>query len=79
MRLVCRLRQAGSFRVHGEVVSTQRAGLSLSIHGGRGRRVWHHPIVALDGPAEFLMLMWEQGDARDCLTCRLPETVEAML
>ena len=47
------------------------------IHYGRG--VWHHPIVALDGPAEFLMLMWERGDARDCLTCRLPETAEAVL
>ena len=46
------------------------------VHYGRG--VWHHPMVALDGPAEFLMLMWERGHARDCLACRLPETVEAV-
>jgi ureidoglycolate lyase len=28
--------------------------------------VWHHPIIALDGPAEFLMLAWEDGTPRDC-------------
>jgi ureidoglycolate lyase len=28
--------------------------------------VWHHPIIALDGPADFLMLAWEDGSARDC-------------
>jgi ureidoglycolate lyase len=28
--------------------------------------VWHHPIIALDGPAEFLMLAWEDGTALDC-------------
>jgi ureidoglycolate lyase len=28
--------------------------------------VWHHPIIALDGPAEFLMLAWEAGTALDC-------------
>jgi ureidoglycolate lyase len=28
--------------------------------------VWHHPIIALDGPADFLMLSWEDGSALDC-------------
>ncbi|WP_224368827.1 ureidoglycolate lyase [Hyalangium versicolor] len=28
--------------------------------------VWHHPIIALDGPAEFLMMAWEDGTALDC-------------
>lgn len=27
---------------------------------------WHHPMVALDGPAEFAMLVWEDGTALDC-------------
>jgi ureidoglycolate lyase len=28
--------------------------------------VWHHPIIALDGPADFVMLAWEDGTPRDC-------------
>jgi ureidoglycolate lyase len=28
--------------------------------------LWHHPIIALDGPADFLMLAWEDGSALDC-------------
>lgn len=28
--------------------------------------VWHHPIVALDAPAEFAVLVWEDGTPRDC-------------
>ncbi len=28
--------------------------------------LWHHPIIALDGPADFLMLAWEDGSASDC-------------
>ena len=27
---------------------------------------WHHPIVALDSPAEFAVLVWEDGTAADC-------------
>ncbi len=30
------------------------------------RGVWHHPILALDGPAEFGMLAWEDGSSADC-------------
>lgn len=28
--------------------------------------VWHHPIIALDAPAQFVMLAWEDGSALDC-------------
>lgn len=28
--------------------------------------LWHHPIIALDAPADLLMLAWEDGSARDC-------------
>jgi ureidoglycolate lyase len=34
--------------------------------------VWHHPIIALDGPADFLMLAWEDGSALDCEERPLP-------
>lgn len=27
---------------------------------------WHHPIVVLDAPAEFAMLIWEDGTGGDC-------------
>jgi ureidoglycolate lyase len=37
-------------------------GQGVNYHAG----VWHHPIIALDGPAEFLMLAWEAGTAHDC-------------
>ncbi len=37
-----------------------------------GRDVWHHPIVALDAPAEFIMWTWEDGTAPDCVTHALP-------
>jgi ureidoglycolate lyase len=30
------------------------------------RGLWHHPIIALDTPAEFIMLAWEDGSTRDC-------------
>jgi ureidoglycolate lyase len=29
--------------------------------------VWHHPIVALDAPADLAMLAWEDGSAGDCV------------
>ena len=31
------------------------------------RNVWHHPIIALDEPAEFAMLVWEDNTAEDCI------------
>lgn len=37
--------------------------------------VWHHPILALDGPAEFAMLAWEDGSPQDCVEFPLSEGV----
>ncbi len=34
--------------------------------------VWHHPILALDGPADFAMLAWEDGGPQDCVEWPLP-------
>lgn len=34
--------------------------------------LWHHPIIALDGPADLLMLAWEDGTALDCEERPLP-------
>lgn len=28
--------------------------------------IWHHPILALNRPAEFVMLAWEDGTPADC-------------
>jgi ureidoglycolate lyase len=39
------------------------------------RGVWHHPIIALDADAEFAMLAWEDGTARDCVECPLAAPV----
>ncbi|MBS2027761.1 MAG: ureidoglycolate lyase [Deltaproteobacteria bacterium] len=38
-------------------------GQGVNYHAG----VWHHPIVAIDGPADFAMLAWEDGTAGDCV------------
>lgn len=38
-------------------------GQGINYHTG----VWHHPIVALDAPAELAMLAWEDGSALDCV------------
>ena len=37
------------------------------------RDVWHHPILALDGPADFAMLAWEDGSPQDCVEWPLAE------
>lgn len=37
-------------------------GQGINYHRG----VWHHPIVALDRPAELAMLAWEDGGPGDC-------------
>jgi ureidoglycolate lyase len=36
---------------------------------------WHHPIIALDAPAEFAMLAWEDGSAQDCEERALVEPI----
>lgn len=40
-----------------------------------GPGVWHHPIVALEAPADFAMLAFEDGSAGDCELWNLPEPV----
>lgn len=30
-----------------------------------GANVWHHPMAALDGPARFAVLIWEDGSMGD--------------
>lgn len=39
------------------------------------RDVWHHPILALDGPADFAMLAWEDGSPLDCVEWPLPQPI----
>lgn len=39
------------------------------------RDVWHHPIVALDTPADLAMLAWEDGGALDCIEYPLPAPI----
>ena len=41
--------------------------------------VWHHPIIAIDGPAEFAMLAWEDGSAQDCVEHPLTEPVRVVV
>jgi ureidoglycolate lyase len=32
---------------------------------------WHHPLVVLDAPAQFAMLVWEDGSREDCVVVPL--------
>ena len=41
--------------------------------------VWHHPILALDAPAEFAMLAHEDGSAGDCIEFPLATPLEVAL
>lgn len=40
--------------------------------------VWHHPMVALDAPAEFAMLVWEDGSPVDCELFHLPQPIRVV-
>ena len=40
--------------------------------------VWHHPIVALDAPADLAMLAWEDGTAGDCVEHALAAAVRVV-
>lgn len=40
---------------------------------------WHHPIIALEGPAEFAMLAWEDGSPGDCEERALSEPVSVVV
>jgi ureidoglycolate hydrolase len=37
--------------------------------------VWHHPLIVLDGPADFLCMVHEDGTARDCEVVDLDDPV----
>ena len=37
--------------------------------------IWHHPLVSVDEPGEFGMLMWEMHSAEDCEVHRLAEPI----
>ena len=37
--------------------------------------VWHHPLVALDGPSDFTCLVWEDGSSADCEVAKLAAPV----
>jgi ureidoglycolate lyase len=39
------------------------------------RNVWHHPIVALDEPAEFAMLVWEDNTSDDLVEHWFPSPI----
>jgi ureidoglycolate lyase len=36
---------------------------------------WHHPMIALDAPSDFVMLAWEDGTPDDCIEHHLPEGI----
>ena len=37
--------------------------------------VWHHPIIALDGDADFAMIAFEDGSPQDCVEQPLAQFV----
>ena len=41
-----------------------------------GADVWHHPMTALDRPARFAVLMWQDGSKGDEEFVDIPEPVE---
>ena len=47
-------------------------GEGISYH----QDVWHHPIIALDGDADFAMLAWEDGSALDCVEFPLSSPIQ---
>jgi len=51
-----------------------RCGPGQGVNLARG--VWHHPVIALDAPAELLMLAWEDGGPGDCEEVRLDKPLE---
>ncbi len=48
-------------------------GQAINYHPG----TWHHPLVVLDAPAQFAMLVWEDDSQEDCVVFPLaqPPTV----
>jgi ureidoglycolate lyase len=50
-------------------------GQGVNYHQG----VWHHPIIALDTPAEFAMLAWEDGGKEDCVVRQFSTPVSVVV
>jgi len=44
-----------------------------------GPGIWHMPLIVFGSPAEFVMFVWEDGTAEDCVVAKLPEPVEIAL
>lgn len=53
------------------------AGPSQAINYHQG--TWHHPLLVLDRAAEFLMLVWEDGTAKDCEEYPLQEHIRLVV
>jgi ureidoglycolate lyase len=64
----------GSPDVAGLVAFTCKPGQGICYGVG----VWHHPIVALDAPADLAMLVWEDGTSLDCVEWPLAERVRVV-
>jgi ureidoglycolate lyase len=41
--------------------------------------VWHHPLIVLDQPGDFLCLVWEDGTDGDCEEWPLPTEIAVQL
>ncbi len=69
MVIVCPSRDDGLPHLPGLQAFVCEAGQGFNYNPN----VWHHPIIALDAPAELMMLAFEDGSARDCEEWTLPE------
>lgn len=55
-------------------LGTARAFVATGAQGVSYRPgVWHHPMIALDAPIDFICLVWEDGTPADCAVAPLPE------
>jgi ureidoglycolate lyase len=41
-----------------------------------GPDVWHMPLIVFGTPAEFVMFVWEDGTAEDCVVAKLKAPLE---
>ena len=44
-----------------------------------GPNVWHMPLIVFGTPAEFVMFVWEDDTAEDCVVARLAAPVEIVI
>lgn len=68
--IVCLPRADGAPEVASLRAFTGR-GVGVTYRAG----VWHHPIVTLDRPQDFAMLVWEDGLVGDCAFATLADSV----